>query len=153
MSYVWFFTEKMNFLLVRLENLTNKTFLFLVLKWCWGVEKKCTKYYEIFKIQNSDFGTLKQINGWDTKDSISKQIFKTQNDIIFIFWNILQVQQCIEFLVDEALRMGAHPDDRDSVTDMTFLMFTCKAGAAGVGDGTMAAKGLKIWVIFMCPRN
>ena len=36
--------------------------------------------------------------------------------------------------------MGAHPDDRDSVTDMTFLMFTCKAGAAGVGDGTMAAK-------------
>jgi len=53
---------------------------------------------------------------------------------------IPQVQQCIEFLVDEALRMGAHPDDRDSVTDMTFLMFTCKAGAAGVGDGTMAAK-------------
>jgi hypothetical protein len=39
--------------------------------------------------------------------------------------------------------MGAHPDDRDSVTDMTFLMFTCKAGAAGVGDGTMAAKVLK----------
>ena len=39
--------------------------------------------------------------------------------------------------------MGAHPDDRDSVTDMTFLMFTCKAGAAGVGDGTMAAKVLR----------
>jgi hypothetical protein len=72
---------------------------------------------------------------------------------LFIFWNIFQVQQCIEFLVDEALRMGAHPDDRDSVTDMTFLMFTCKAGAAGVGDGTMAAKVLKIWVTFMCPRN
>lgn len=36
--------------------------------------------------------------------------------------------------------MGAHPDDRDSVTDMTLLMFTCKAGAAGVGDGSLAAK-------------
>ena len=36
--------------------------------------------------------------------------------------------------------MGSHPDDRDSVTDMTLLMFTCKAGAAGVGDGSVAAK-------------
>ena len=108
-----------------------------------------TKYSK-FKIPTS---AHKQINGWPTKDSRNEQIFKTQNDIIFIFWNILQVQQCIEFLVDEALRMGAHPDDRDSVTDMTFLMFTCKAGAAGVGDGTMAAKVLKIWVTFMCPRN
>lgn len=36
--------------------------------------------------------------------------------------------------------MGAHPDDRDSVTDMTFLMFSCKAGAGGVGDGSAAAK-------------
>ena len=53
---------------------------------------------------------------------------------------VLQVQQCIDYLVNEALRMGAHPDDRDSVTDMTLLMFTCKAGAAGVGDGSQAAK-------------
>ena len=51
-----------------------------------------------------------------------------------------QVQQSIEFLVDEALRMGAHPDDRDGVTDMTLLMYTCKAGAAGVGDGSIASK-------------
>ena len=64
-------------------------------------------------------------------------------------------------MVDEALRMGAHPDDRDGVTDMTLLMYvylciykiyilfffiflhlryTCKAGAAGVGDGSMASK-------------
>ena len=25
--------------------------------------------------------------------------------------------------MDEALRMGAHPDDRDGVTDMTLLMY------------------------------
>ena len=80
---------------------------------------------------------------WATKDSINEQIFRIRN---YIFLNIFQVQQCIEFLVDEALRMGAHPDDRDSVTDMTFLMFTCKAGAAGVGDGTMAAKVLRFGI-------
>ena len=67
--------------------------------------------------------------------------------------NIFQVQQCIEFLVDEALRMGAHPDDRDSVTDMTFLMFTCKAGAAGVGDGTMAAKVLRFGIEMGSSKN
>ncbi len=44
--------------------------------------------------------------------------------------------------------MGAHPDDRDSVTDMTLLMFTCKAGAAGVGDGTTAAKVSSIYLHF-----
>ena len=60
-------------------------------------------------------------------------------------YSIFQVQQCIEFLIEEALRMGAHPDDRDSVTDMTFLMFTCKAGAAGVGDGTRAAKVIQFF--------
>ena len=53
---------------------------------------------------------------------------------------VFQVQQSIGYLVDEALRMGAHPDDRDGVTDMTLLMFTCKAGAAGVGDGSSASK-------------
>ena len=62
------------------------------------------------------------------------------NDKIPTCFCSLQVQQSIEFLVNEALRMGSHPDDRDSVTDMTLLMFTCKAGAAGVGDGSVAAK-------------
>ena len=49
--------------------------------------------------------------------------------------------------------MGAHPDDRDSVTDMTFLMFTCKAGAAGVGDGTMAAKVLRFGIEMGSSKN
>ena len=49
--------------------------------------------------------------------------------------------------------MGAHPDDRDSVTDMTFLMFTCKAGAAGVGDGTMAAKVLRFGIEMGLSKN
>ena len=52
----------------------------------------------------------------------------------------LQVQQSIEFLVGEALRRGAHPDDRDCLTDMTLLMYACKAGANGVGDVEAAAR-------------
>ncbi|XP_040569889.1 CAP-Gly domain-containing linker protein 3 [Lepeophtheirus salmonis] len=51
-----------------------------------------------------------------------------------------QVQQNIDFLVSEAFRMGAHPDDRDHLTDMTLLMYVCKAGATGVGDEQVAAK-------------
>ncbi len=50
-----------------------------------------------------------------------------------------QVQQAAELLVSEALRRGAHPDDRDTLTDMTLLMYACKAGAGGVGDADAAA--------------
>ena len=32
------------------------------------------------------------------------------------------------------LKRGAHPDDRDSLTDMSLLMYSCKAGASGVGN-------------------
>eukprot|EP00095_Tigriopus_kingsejongensis_P004171 maker-scaffold53_size449031-snap-gene-3.10 protein:Tk04171 transcript:maker-scaffold53_size449031-snap-gene-3.10-mRNA-1 annotation:"hypothetical protein BRAFLDRAFT_116178" len=57
-----------------------------------------------------------------------------------------QVQQCIEFLIGEALRRGAHPDDRDSLTDMTLLMYACKAGANGVGDAESAARVAKVLI-------
>ena len=49
------------------------------------------------------------------------------------------MQQQIEFLVDECIRRGGHPDDRDCLTDMTLLMYACKAGANGVGDQQAAA--------------
>jgi CAP-Gly domain-containing linker protein 3/4 len=38
------------------------------------------------------------------------------------------------------LKRGAHPDDRDSLTDMSLLMYGCKAGASGVGDVEAATK-------------
>ncbi|TRY74970.1 hypothetical protein TCAL_11612 [Tigriopus californicus] len=57
-----------------------------------------------------------------------------------------QVQQCIEFLINEAVRRGAHPDDRDSLTDMTLLMYACKAGANGVGDAQSAARVAKLLI-------
>ena len=43
-------------------------------------------------------------------------------------------QHAIDQLVSELLKRGAHPDDRDSLTDMTLLMYACKAGASGVGS-------------------
>ncbi|XP_077869503.1 CAP-Gly domain-containing linker protein 3-like [Saccoglossus kowalevskii] len=49
-----------------------------------------------------------------------------------------QTQQNIEMLGYEILKRGAHVDDRDGLTDMTLLMYTCKAGAMGVGDVTAA---------------
>ena len=51
-----------------------------------------------------------------------------------------QVQQSAEVLVEVALKVGAHPDDRDAVTDMTLLMYACKSGAAGVGSPAAAAR-------------
>ena len=45
-----------------------------------------------------------------------------------------QTQHAIDQLVTEVLKRGGHPDDRDSLTDMTLLMYSCKAGASGVGN-------------------
>ena len=67
------------------------------------------------------------------------------SDRVVSFCCTRQVQQNVEFLVDESLRLGAHPDDRDCLTDMTMLMYACKAGASGVGDADAAARvGLRI---------
>lgn len=51
-----------------------------------------------------------------------------------------QTQHNIDQLVLEVLKRGAHPDDRDSLTDMTLLMYSCKAGASGVGDVEASTK-------------
>ena len=51
-----------------------------------------------------------------------------------------QVQQAAEMLIDTALKLGAHPDDRDAVTDMSLLMYACKSGAAGVGNTEAATR-------------
>ncbi|XP_033109253.1 CAP-Gly domain-containing linker protein 3-like isoform X2 [Anneissia japonica] len=45
-----------------------------------------------------------------------------------------QVQQNIHLFGEQILQRGAHVDDRDGLTDMTLLQYTCKSAAAGVGD-------------------
>ncbi|XP_071953459.1 CAP-Gly domain-containing linker protein 4-like isoform X2 [Antedon mediterranea] len=51
-----------------------------------------------------------------------------------------QVQQNIHLFGEEILKRGANHDDRDGLTDMTLLQYTCKSGAAGVGDVTNSVR-------------
>ncbi|XP_045142978.1 CAP-Gly domain-containing linker protein 4 isoform X2 [Echinops telfairi] len=45
-----------------------------------------------------------------------------------------QVQQNIDIIGNEILKRGCNVNDRDGLTDMTLLHYTCKSGAHGVGD-------------------
>ncbi|XP_051781288.1 CAP-Gly domain-containing linker protein 4-like isoform X2 [Erpetoichthys calabaricus] len=50
-----------------------------------------------------------------------------------------QVQQNISVIGNEILKRGCQANDRDGLTDMTLLHYTCKAGAPGIGDAGTAA--------------
>lgn len=45
-----------------------------------------------------------------------------------------QVQHKIDIIGNEILKRGCHVNDRDGLTDMTLLHYSCKAGAHGVGE-------------------
>ncbi|XP_061683106.1 CAP-Gly domain-containing linker protein 3 [Syngnathoides biaculeatus] len=51
-----------------------------------------------------------------------------------------QVQHKIDVIGDEILKRGCHVNDRDGLTDMTLLHYSCKAGAHGVGDPAAALR-------------
>ncbi|XP_073412451.1 CAP-Gly domain-containing linker protein 4 isoform X1 [Dendrobates tinctorius] len=51
-----------------------------------------------------------------------------------------QVQQNIDVIGHEILKRGCNVNDRDGLTDMTLLHYTCKSGAQGIGDAETAAK-------------
>uniref|UniRef100_A0A8C9XQM7 CAP-Gly domain containing linker protein 3 n=1 Tax=Sander lucioperca TaxID=283035 RepID=A0A8C9XQM7_SANLU len=51
-----------------------------------------------------------------------------------------QVQHKIDIIGKEILKRGCHVNDRDGLTDMTLLHYSCKAGAHGVGDPTAALR-------------
>ncbi|KAF6102772.1 CAP-Gly domain containing linker protein family member 4 [Phyllostomus discolor] len=51
-----------------------------------------------------------------------------------------QVQQNIDIIGNEILKRGCNVNDRDGLTDMTLLHYTCKSGAHGVGDVDTAVK-------------
>uniref|UniRef100_A0A672YEP1 Uncharacterized protein n=1 Tax=Sphaeramia orbicularis TaxID=375764 RepID=A0A672YEP1_9TELE len=44
-----------------------------------------------------------------------------------------QVQHKIDIIGNEIMKRGCHVNDRDGLTDMTLLHYSCKAGAHGVG--------------------
>ncbi|TRY69784.1 hypothetical protein DNTS_006015 [Danionella cerebrum] len=51
-----------------------------------------------------------------------------------------QVQHKIDIIGNEILKRGCHVNDRDGLTDMTLLHYSCKAGAHGVGDPVAALR-------------
>ncbi|KAJ7990315.1 hypothetical protein DPEC_G00299030 [Dallia pectoralis] len=51
-----------------------------------------------------------------------------------------QVQHKIDLIGSEILKRGCHVNDRDGLTDMTLLHYSCKAGAHGVGDPAAALR-------------
>ncbi|XP_062065174.1 CAP-Gly domain-containing linker protein 4 isoform X1 [Lepus europaeus] len=51
-----------------------------------------------------------------------------------------QVQQNIDVIGNEILKRGCNVNDRDGLTDMTLLHYTCKSGAHGIGDVETAVK-------------
>lgn len=51
-----------------------------------------------------------------------------------------QVQQNIDIIGNEILKRGCNVNDRDGLTDMTLLHYTCKSGAHGIGDVDTAVK-------------
>ncbi|KAL0972843.1 hypothetical protein UPYG_G00195420 [Umbra pygmaea] len=51
-----------------------------------------------------------------------------------------QVQHKIDLIGTEILKRGCHVNDRDGLTDMTLLHYSCKAGAHGVGDPAAALR-------------
>ncbi|KAM9316888.1 CAP-Gly domain-containing linker protein 4 [Gastrophryne carolinensis] len=51
-----------------------------------------------------------------------------------------QVQQSIDVIGSEILKRGCNVNDRDGLTDMTLLHYTCKSGAQGIGDAETASK-------------
>ncbi|KAG7466066.1 hypothetical protein MATL_G00160910 [Megalops atlanticus] len=50
-----------------------------------------------------------------------------------------QVQKNINLIGNEILKRGCGVNDRDGLTDMSLLHYSCKAGAPGIGDAETAA--------------
>ncbi|XP_038669856.1 CAP-Gly domain-containing linker protein 4-like isoform X2 [Scyliorhinus canicula] len=82
---------------------------------------------------------------FDPHDPACKRILRDLKTTVSELFAILrqwvpQVQQQIDVIGNEILSRGCHVNDRDGLTDMTLLHYTCKAGAQGIGDAEIAAK-------------
>ncbi|XP_078413363.1 CAP-Gly domain-containing linker protein 4-like isoform X2 [Cetorhinus maximus] len=82
---------------------------------------------------------------FDPHDPACKRILRDLKTTVSELFAILrqwvpQVQQQIDVIGNEILNRGCHVNDRDGLTDMTLLHYTCKAGAQGIGDAEIAAK-------------
>ncbi|XP_053568617.1 CAP-Gly domain-containing linker protein 4 [Bombina bombina] len=82
---------------------------------------------------------------FDPNDASCQDILFDPNTSVSELFAILrqwvpQVQQNIDTIGNEILKRGCGVNDRDGLTDMTLLHYTCKSGAQGIGDAEIAAK-------------
>ncbi|XP_077669767.1 CAP-Gly domain-containing linker protein 4 isoform X2 [Eretmochelys imbricata] len=82
---------------------------------------------------------------FDPNDAACQEIlFNPKTSVSELFailrqW-VPQVQQNIDIIGNEIINRGCSVNDRDGLTDMTLLHYTCKSGAHGIGDVETAAK-------------
>ncbi|XP_020648782.3 CAP-Gly domain-containing linker protein 4 [Pogona vitticeps] len=82
---------------------------------------------------------------FDPNDAACQEIlFNPKTSVSELFailrqW-VPQVQQNIDIIGNEILKRGCNVNDRDGLTDMTLLHYTCKSGAHGIGDVETATK-------------
>ncbi|XP_048152551.1 CAP-Gly domain-containing linker protein 4 isoform X2 [Corvus hawaiiensis] len=82
---------------------------------------------------------------FDPNDAACQEIlFNPKTSVSELFailrqW-VPQVQQNIDLIGNEIIKRGCNVNDRDGLTDMTLLHYTCKSGAHGIGDVETAVK-------------
>ncbi|XP_051468931.1 CAP-Gly domain-containing linker protein 4 isoform X3 [Apus apus] len=85
---------------------------------------------------------------FDPNDAACQEIlFNPKTSVSELFailrqW-VPQVQQNIDIIGNEIIKKGCNVNDRDGLTDMTLLHYTCKSGAHGIGDVETAVKFAK----------
>ncbi|CAH6786965.1 Clip4 [Phodopus roborovskii] len=99
----------------------------------------------IFSISAAPMPSDCEFSFFDPNDASCQEILfdpKTSVSELFAIlrqW-VPQVQQNIDIIGNEILKRGCNVNDRDGLTDMTLLHYTCKSGAHGIGDVETAAK-------------
>nr|BAC35936.1 unnamed protein product [Mus musculus] len=101
--------------------------------------------YVIFSISAAPMPSDSEFSFFDPNDASCQEILfdpKTSVSELFAIlrqW-VPQVQQNIDIIGNEILKRGCNVNDRDGLTDMTLLHYTCKSGAHGIGDIETAVK-------------
>nr|KAF6429131.1 CAP-Gly domain containing linker protein family member 4 [Molossus molossus] len=99
----------------------------------------------IFSVSAAPMPSDCEFSFFDPNDTSCQEILfdpKTSVSELFAIlrqW-VPQVQQNIDIIGNEILKRGCNVNDRDGLTDMTLLHYTCKSGAHGIGDVDTAVK-------------
>ncbi|XP_048209154.1 CAP-Gly domain-containing linker protein 4 [Perognathus longimembris pacificus] len=99
----------------------------------------------VFSISAAPMPSDCEFSFFDPNDASCQEIlFDPKTSVSELFavlrqW-VPQVQQNIDVIGNEILKRGCNVNDRDGLTDMTLLHYTCKSGAHGIGDVETAVK-------------